>query len=475
MRRNHFAAAAILAAASVLPINHAAARPAPLPCDGTPVTFTGTNSSFVTNVTFDMKAGDTVRFALALNGHPTPNPQFSIFATAQGQKGRPVCATQDDCNSTVFTAPADGIFDFQGSTKNAGTNNSLTYTCGIAAGAFDAEQTGDIVDKVLKQASRIMTMNAATLANAALNGGLGLTTGLTDMTSSKQGDAAGRLRLMGHVGQDEFAIGFEQSLSAAANNTMGMGDGGGDAIVGNARYYDFDGVIDGDALQGQIGFRRNLSDDRKITIFGSFRQTDVDADDFGLSLEEDSYGAGLILQGPVGDKLQGVATIHYETGDADIRINNATGSTDVDRFSAAVALKGTRETEKLVLSPRIVAGLVAFSRDRYTDSAATVIDGDDETEHFIEVGVRVVPQTVAPDGLNWFLDASADYASETLDGVQTLSGNRIDDNDIAGNVEGGLTFQLEKGAKLILSGGGRGLGRETRAIFGNALLTVPLH
>ncbi|MEN8722694.1 MAG: autotransporter domain-containing protein [Alphaproteobacteria bacterium] len=474
MRRQIFAAVAIAAAASTLSVTSASALSAAEPCDGTPVTFTGDSPSFVTNVAFDMKAGDSIKFALSIKGSGSSNPQFSITAAAPGEKSQTVCSSQNDCNSATFTANVDGVFQLQGSTKSGGNDNSLTYTCGVAAG-FSADQTVDLVDKVLKQAGRIMTMDAATLANAALNGSLGLTTGLTDVSPSNQDDAAGRLRLMGHVGQDEFAIGFEQSLSAAANNTAGMGDEDGDVIVGNARYYDFNGVLDGDALQGQIGFRHGLANDRTVTVFGSFRQTDVDASDFGLSLEEESYGAGLILQGPVGEKLKGVATVHYETGDADIRINNATGSTDVDRFSAALALKGTHETDTLTLSPRIVAGIVAFSRDRYTDSAALVIDGDEETEHFVEVGVRVVPQTVAPDGLNWFVDASADYASETLDGVQTLSGRRIDDSDFAGNAEAGLTFSLEKGAKLIVSGGGRGLGRESRAIFGNALVTVPLN
>lgn len=355
---------------------------------------------------------------------------------------------------------------------------TVTLTCGLSA-----DDTVDGIDKVMKLAYSSTTMDASSLASAALNGNLGLAADMvrvdTRSNEEKAFDAAqggnrmeSQLTLMGKVDDDEFGIGFEHKLGAMSSRAGETGD----AIIGNARYYDFNGFVSGDAWQGQIGFRHDLGNGRKATIYGSYRNSDVKAKRAGLSIDEDSYGVGALWSGPVGDKgLTASATVHYERGEADIEVNNATGEADTYRLSGAVAIKGDREYKNFNLAPRLVGGLVRFDRDSYTDSAATTVDGSNETEHFLEAGLRITPLTVEDGKLDWYLDASADYASETLDGVVDLSGRTIDDRSVAGNVEGGLTFALNNGSTLILSAGGRGLGRESRAVFGNALLRVPFN
>lgn len=452
-------------------------------CNGSSrtATFSGGGISSV-EVGGSMLATEFVDFTILSGDFDGGNALLRILIGLQGQQQNEFCSGLA-CNGTRFTAQQDGDFriSIQGRTED-GEQGQVRAVCTAASTGNDEDedqkgnglgeqQTRDAIDGVLNQTGRIMSPNAATLAGLALNDGLNFNQGMTQLVSDDHNQG---MQLLGKLGEDHIALGFEQRLNASANQSM-SGEAGASALLGNVRYYNLSGEIDGDAWQGQIGYRHALSKARSLTVFGTYRASDLDADGFGVEIDEDSYGAGLIYQGSLSGTVTASAMVQYEVGEADILANGATGETDIDRLTIALGLRGAHRIDSVMLRPRIVAGFVSMERDTYRDSAAATINGETTDDFFAEAGIRLTAVDNRGDDLpNWFLDASVDYADETLDGTTNLTGNRISESHWAGNAEAGLRFDLEGGSSLVVSGGGRGLGRESRAVFGNARLTVPL-
>ncbi len=422
----------------------------------------------------------TERLDVTTSGTFTGEGNVSVDLNVNEGRVIKVCQGAQSCNGASFTAQSDINITVTISGKPDTGVATVRVACTPASTGNDddADQKGDglglnetrdVLQDVLNQVSRLMSPNAATLAGLALGDGFNFNQGMTQLVSNDQDQG---MKLLGALGQDHIAIGFEQKLNASAGQSLSGGSG--NAVLGNVRYYNLSGEIDGNAWQGQIGYRHNLAADRTLTVYGTYRDSDVDADNFGVAIEEESYGAGAIYQGITANGLTYSVMLQYETGDADILANAATGETDVNRFTGAIGLRREHLYKSFIVKPRIVAGIVSLERETYTDSAATVIDGETSDDFFAEAGLRIAPQDVAEGALNWFFDGSVDYADETLDGSRNLSGNKISESHWAGNLEAGLRFMLDNGSELALSAGGRGLGRESRAAFGNARLTVPL-
>lgn len=446
-----------------------------LPCDGQTIEISDSDSIeavpvSVPSVFFEMEAGNTVTLS---GGSLTGLGSGSVFrgkdelcSLVTGQTGQ--------CAGIKFTAPEDGIFSFS-ITVQASPDNSVSGTVSLTCNVGnDAEEAAEALDKVIKQVFRSTMPSASSLAASALSGFAGLNDGMVALNGSPNtegNDLNDRLSLMGQIDDDEFAVGFEQKLGAIQGFDLHDGT---NTLVGNVRYYDFGGAFDGDSWQAQIGIRHRMQDGNDLTVFGTYRDSDIDADSFAIGLEEKAYGVGAILSGTVSDALKGSFLVSYETGEADIEINNVKGDTDTTRLTAAFGLQGERKHKNLLLKPRIGAGIVRFDRDGYTDNAATTFAGSNDSETFMEAGVRITPIEVEDGKLNWFLDGSVDYVSETLDGLQTLSGRTIRDRSTGGNFEGGFAFDMENGATITVSAGSAGLGREARSNFGNARFVMPL-
>lgn len=231
-----------------------------------------------------------------------------------------------------------------------------------------------------------------------------------------------------------------------------------------ARYVSLNGDAsnpEGHVLSFQAGTILKLSDTREVGLFLLGNSGEFKTASTGVNINQSSTGIG--AHGSVmmerGGRL--TASLTTEQGNADITQGTTTGSYDYAQTSLSFGWGTQYELAGMTFAPGVSLSVNHYTRDAYTDSAATAVTGKSETNSALSVSSRASRQyEMSPDsgmvGYVPFVSANVNYTNYE-NGTITVSTTEVIDREalsasLSFGVDGSWQNGLQAGATIGING-----------------------
>ena len=150
------------------------------------------------------------------------------------------------------------------------------------------------------------------------------------------------------------------------------------------KYVDFDdgetnADRDGSLWVVTSGLSVQMGANTNVGVISRYRQGDVDSTALSASLDSEAYGGGAYLTTTLGGGLNVALAALYEMGDNDIVISGARGDFDSEQFTLEGKIDKRITRGAMWIQPALSLLYLDTAQDNYTDSAGTVVAGQDLT------------------------------------------------------------------------------------------------